>query len=122
MTKLAQIQLAPEGGFRGIGPLGLEGGAESAPGVFNRIISSAIGIMTVIAFVWFVFLFLSGAYGVMNAGGDKQALEMARKRLVMGVTGVVVIVAAVFVIDLIGTLLGIPNILNPGQLFEDIAI
>ena len=116
---LADIKLAPEGGFKGFGPLGLVG-EDDAGAVFNKFISSTVGVMSVIAFIWFVFLLLSGAYAIMGAGGDKEKLESGRKKITSGITGIVVIVAALFIIDLIGFLIGIPDILNPGDLIQKI--
>ena len=122
MSKLADIQLAPEGGFRGFGPLGLEGkDPTDAPGLFTQFLSSTVGIITVIAFIWFVFLLLTGAFGLMTAGSDKAQVENARKRITSGVVGLVVVIAAIFLVDLFGTLLGIPNILNPAILLERIS-
>lgn len=122
INKLAQttIDLAPEGGFRGFSRFGLSRGAEDAPFVFNAFISGAIGLMTVIAIIWLVFLLITGAYGVMSAGGDKAALETARKRLTTGIVGFVIIIAAVFVVSFMGELLGLENILNPALLLENI--
>jgi len=119
----ADIPLAPGGGYQGKGPLGLEGsGPEAATGIFNKFISSTVGVMTVIAFIWFIFLFVSGAISIMTSGGDKASLETARKRLFTGIVGIVVVIAAIFIIDLIGNLLGIPEILNPAKLIEDVSI
>lgn len=118
---LAQIDLAPPGGFKGKGPLGLEGSSPTdAPTIFNRFLSSTIGLMTIIAIIWFVFIFLAGAYTLINAGGDKAAVEAGRKKIANGLTGLIVTVAAVFIIDLIGNLIGIPNILNPAELLQQI--
>lgn len=105
--------------LRGIGPLGLEG-KEAWEGkiVFNRFISSAIGLMTIIAAIWFTFLVITGAYGIMSAGGDKAQLETARKRLTSGVIGFVVVVMAVFIIRFIGSLIGLEDILNPAYLID----
>lgn len=122
--KLAQseIKLSPDEGFKGIGPLGLEGKDPSqAGGIFNSLISTIIGVMTIIAFIWFTILFIIGGLGIMTAGGDKQKLEDGRNKIVMGITGVIVVIAGVFIIDLIGSLLGITDILNPGELLERIA-
>ena len=121
MNKLADIQLAPDGGFKGFGPLGLEGG-ESAPEVFTKFLSSAIGLITIIAIIWFVILMIMGAIGIMGSGGDKAALETARKRITTGVIGLVVVVAALFIVQLIGRLIGIPNILDLPILLERIQI
>jgi hypothetical protein len=107
------IQIAPDGGFTGFGKLGLKDGstAADAPGTFTTFISSVIGIMTVVAIIWFVFLLISGAIAYMSSGGDKAAIEGARKKIVNGVIGLVLVIIAVFVVSLIGYLLGMPTIL-----------
>lgn len=117
---LAEIPLYPTGGLKGKGPLGLEEGQDAAA-VFAQVISSAVGLMTVIAFIWFLFLLITGAIGIMTAGGDKMALENARKRLTTGVTGLIIVITAIFILGFIATLLGIPGILNFGEMIETIA-
>jgi hypothetical protein len=109
-----------EGSLHGTGSTGLSTGtASNATAIFNNIISSAIGIMTIIAIIWFVFLFISGAIGIMSSSGDKARAETARKRITNGIIGLVVIVAAVFVIRLLGDILGISNILDPSVFIEN---
>jgi hypothetical protein len=119
MNKLAQIKLSPDEGFTGFGPLGKPEG--SGINIFATFISSAIGLMTIIAIIWFIFLLITGAYGIMSAGSDKAQLEAARKRITNGIIGIVVIIAAIFILDLIGFLFDIP-FLNIGELFEKILI
>ena len=94
------------------GPLGTPG--ESAPSLFNKIISSVVGIITIIAFVYFMFTLIAGAIGIITAGGDTGKLEDSRRRLTTGIVGVIVVIAAIFIVDLIATLLGIPDFLDPG--------
>lgn len=107
--------------LQGIGPLGLEGKSSSdALGIFSNFISVAIGLMTIIAIIWFTFVLITGAIAMISAGGDKAQVENARKRISTGLIGLVVVIAALFIIDLIGTLIGIPNILNISQLFGQI--
>jgi uncharacterized membrane protein len=115
--KLAQIPLAPEGGFKGFGPLGNPEG--SGIGAFSNFISSTIGLMTIIAIIWFVFVLIGGAIGMISSGGDKAQLESARKRITSGLIGLVVVIAATFILDFIGSIFDIP-ILNLGELFERI--
>lgn len=121
--KLAEsIKLYEGGKLEGFGPLGLEGKDPSQAGeVFNKFISSVVGIITVIAFIWFVIKMVTGAFSYMTAGGDKQKLETATKNLTTGIVGVVLVIAAIFIIDLIGELLGIPDILNPAELIQKIS-
>lgn len=118
-NSLAQINLAPAGGFKGFGKLGLQGeAATNADLVFSQFISSAIGLITLIAILWFVFLFITGAFAFMTAGGDKQAIESARKKIVNGLIGLMIAIFGVFVIRFIGFLIGIPDILNFVSLFS----
>ncbi len=119
MNTIAQIQLAPPGGFSGFGKLG---SGVDAPTTFNKFLSSTIGVMTIIAIIWFIFVFIGGAIGIISSGGDKAALEAARKKITTGIVGIVVVIAAVFIIDLIGDLIGIPNILNPAELLNQVLI
>ncbi|MEK7550969.1 MAG: hypothetical protein AAB535_04290 [Patescibacteria group bacterium] len=122
MKNLA-IDLAPPGGFKGFGKLGLENGSsEGALGIFSNFISSAIGLMTIIAIIWFIFTFIIGAIGIITAGSDKNTLESARKKIITGIIGLVVTIAAIFVVDLISTLLGFGGVglLNLEGLFSKI--
>jgi hypothetical protein len=99
--------------LKGIGPFGLENAdANTSPVTFQTILSNIIGVITIIGFIWFIFLVITGAIGIMSAGGDKNALEGARKKLTSGLIGLIVLIAAIFIIDLIGTLLGVPGILG----------
>jgi len=115
MKYLAQLDF---GQLKGFGPLGNPEG--SGINLFSKFISTTIGLMTIIAIIWFAFVLITGAIGMMGAGGDKQAMESARKRITSGLIGLVVVIAAIFILDLVGTLFGIPNILNIGELFEQI--
>lgn len=111
INKLAQIDLAPDGGYKGFGPLGLENG-EVGSIIFVRFLTSAVGVITVIAIIWFVFIIITGALGIITSGGDKASNENARKKITSGIIGLVVTISALFILNLIGTILGIPNILN----------
>lgn len=119
MTKTL-AQSANFGTLEGFGPLGSPGG--NAVGIFSNFLSSAIGVMTIVAIIWFVFVFFIGAIGIMTAGSDKQALESARKKIITGIVGLVVTIAAIFIIELLGYLLGFGEggILNIQNLFNQI--
>jgi len=85
----------------------------------NSIISTVIAVMTVVAGIWFLFLLITGAFGIMNAGGDKQAVSDAQKRITTGFIGLVVVISALFIAGLIGTIFGI-NILDPGSIIDNL--
>lgn len=109
----------PLGILKGLGPLGLE----DIPTItkelvferFNDIISVIIGVMTVAAGIWFLFLAIIAGYQWMTSGGDKAGVTAAREKLTYAVIGLVVVVAAFALISLIGTLMGI-EFLQPGKI------
>jgi hypothetical protein len=72
----------------------------------STFISMIVGIMTIVAIIWFVFVFFTGAIGVISSGGDKNALEESKKKITNGLTGLVVVIVSVFILDLAGYLLG----------------
>ncbi len=118
MNQIA-IQLAPNGGFKGFGPLGLQGaaGATSADYLLQTFISSTIGVISIVAIIWFVFILLSGGISYLSAGADKNAVESARKKITNGLIGLLITLFGIFLINLVGQLFGIPDILNiPGMI------
>ena len=112
------IQIAPSGGFVGPGTGQLANPGKGAVGIFANFISGIIGIMTIIAVIWAIFSIITGAISIISSGGDKQALESARKRITMGIVGLVIVIAALFLIELVGYLLGLKDILNIQNLFN----
>lgn len=118
---LADIDLAPPGGFKGLGPLGLEGrSAFEGDILFGKVISTTVGVMSIVAIIWFIFLLITGAIGIMTAGDDKQAMTGAKKRISSGLIGLVIVIASLFVIKLLGMIFGIQDILNPASLIDQI--
>ncbi len=110
----ADIPLSPVGGFKGFGNIGLVGkDASESPILFNNFLSTTIGVMTIIAIIWFVIQFFIAAIGIIFSGGDKGKLAEARTKLTTSIIGLVVVVAAIFLIEIVGNVLGITNILNP---------
>ena|SRR3989344_3698658 len=97
----------------GFGDLGLVGAIDALT-VFERIISVAIGIITVVGAIWFVFLILTGAIQIMSAGGDKAQLVTGRQKIVTALIGFVVLVGAIFLADFVGYILGV-NLLSPAD-------
>ena len=100
----------PVGNFTLPGPLG-QHPTTDAPSQLENVISTAIGVMTVIAFIWFIVQFFVAAFQIISSGGDKAALEGAKQKLTTSAIGLVVVIAAIFLIQIVGTVLGI-NILT----------
>jgi len=77
-----------------------------------KIISAAIGLMTVIGVIYFLFILLTGAISMIGSGGDKGGLEEGRRKITSGVIGLVVTISALFILDIITVILGFPDFLN----------
>lgn len=120
MRLIAQTTTNIGNPINGIGPLGGTTATNNAFDTFNNILTLAVGIITVIAAIWFLFILITGAIGIMSAGGDKGKIEANRQKLFTGIIGLVIIISALFIADLVGTILGI-NILNPGGILQSIA-
>jgi hypothetical protein len=116
------IPIAPSGGFTGFGALGKVPDKSTGIALFTDFISKVIGVLTVIAIIWFVFTFITGAIGIISSGGDKQALENAKKKITTALIGLVLVIAAVFLVDLVGYFLGFSSgyILNLPEIFKSI--
>jgi hypothetical protein len=116
----------PLGKFEGLGPLGKIVEKITSPtevgepiNLLNKVISIGIGFITLIAFVYFVFIFFTAALSWVTAGGDQKKLESAGNKITNGIIGMVIVVSAIFIIDLLGKVLGI-DILNPFTFIIDI--
>ncbi|MBU1127009.1 hypothetical protein KKF11_01575 [Patescibacteria group bacterium] len=122
---LAYEETLPKiGGSEGFGPFGLipEAGENvgTAASAFAQIISNIIGVITIIAGIWFIFAFILGAFSYLTAGGDKAKIEEATKKITQGVIGLVIVVAAYALISLLGSILGF-NFLNVGPLIQQLS-
>jgi len=105
----------PLGNIIGIGPLGEFTVSESeAVNLITQVIRNIIGLMTIVAGIWFIFQFIIGGISWLTAGGDKAKIESAQKKITQAIIGLAIVIIAIFIIDLIGTLLGL-EILQPGN-------
>lgn len=83
--------------------------------VMELIISNVLGLITVLGAVLFITYFLLGAVGWITAGGDSGKITKARDQIVHGVIGLIILVIAYSVVGLIGTVLGMNEILSPAN-------
>lgn len=114
---LGRIGGGPEEGFGPWGWLSGKTNISASAGVFTDILSNIIGVMTIVAGIWFIFQFIIGGYAYMTAGEEPQKMGNATKKLTSSLIGLVVIVAAYAIISLLGSLLGF-DILKPAALIN----
>lgn len=110
----------PLGGTIGGGSLGpfgqlittLQGGVGDAAGAttaltwVTSVVSSIIGVFTVVAGIWFLLNFIIGGLNWVSAGGDKHALEEAQKRITSAFIGLLIVVAGWSILALAGKFFG----------------
>ena len=94
-------------------------GVANSFNTFDKILSVVVAVITVIAGLWFLFILVIGGIGIITAADNKQALEDARKKITTGLIGLVVVIASIFLVDLIGRIIGL-NILNAGSALQNL--
>lgn len=103
------------GGIKGIGPFGFEinpvTGAETQT-QFGSMLSTIVTTLTVVGGLAFVIFFTLGGLKWLTSGGDKAKVTEAQSQMTQGVIGLVAIVAGLFVVGIVGGVLGI-DFLNP---------
>jgi hypothetical protein len=105
-----------------IGTLKTQGtiGSGQPVDVIAKIISTAIGLLTVIAGIYFIFNIITAAIGIVTAGGDKGNLETARTKMTHSLIGLIVTISAMFIVGLLTTVLGFPDILDFGGMISSL--
>ena len=86
---------------------------------FDLILSNVLGLFTIFGGIFFVIYFLIAGIQWISSGGDSGKLTEARNKIIQGVIGLIILVAAYGIIGLIGTIVGI-DIINPVTQLEKI--
>lgn len=120
---LAKVSTPFPEGFSGIGKLGAPTTAITPSGdLFESALSVTIGVMTVVAGIWFMFQFFAGAIEWLSSGGEKQAVQNAQKRLTNSITGILIVVLSYIFISIIGRIVGFDDILKPAKIIKTLII
>jgi hypothetical protein len=88
---------------------------ENAAFQIEKLVSTAIGFLTITAGLAFLIYFIIGALNWVTAGGDSKKVDDAKHYMTNGAIGMIVIVAAYAITWIVGSVLGI-DILNPREL------
>lgn len=85
-------------------------------GNVEQIISTILGVLTVLGGVFFIIYFFAAAIMWVTAGGDSGKITKARDQMVQGILGLVILVSAYTVIGLAGQIVGLDLLDLGGQL------
>jgi len=107
------------GNLKGLGPLGNFPFSDADPGssLLAKTLSLTIGILTLVAFFWFMFILITGGLAWLSSGGDKAKVQEAQKRITNGFIGLIIVLISYFIIKLIGYIFKI-DILDLGSLLN----
>jgi cytochrome bd-type quinol oxidase subunit 2 len=115
LVKSAHAATIDVGNIKGVGPFGFENTAVSAGETqtqLGAILSAVVTTLSVVGGLAFVIFFTLGGLKWLTAGGDKAKVSEAQTQMTQGVIGLVAIVAGLFVVGIVGGILGI-DFLNP---------
>lgn len=73
----------------------------------ENIISTTVGVLTIVAVIFFAIQIIFAGYAFMSSEGDTKKMEESRKRLTEGVMGLFIVVIALGAASLIGRLTGL---------------
>jgi len=113
-TLIADIQLDPIEGYTEYHKAVTENldNQIAALSVFEKIISNALGFLTVIGGIAALIWFLLGAFGWISSGGDKEKLAKNQRQMVHAATGLIFIVMAWGIAGVLSILFGF-DLLSP---------
>ncbi len=115
-TLAAAVPVGPKLG--GIGPLGNVGAGSDVAVKFGNLLSLIVGFMGLVAVIWAMFIILGSGYAWMSAGGDAQKIQKARQQLTVALVGLLIAMAAVFLLTFVSnTLFGI-NLLKLNEVIQ----
>lgn len=88
--------------------------------LLDNTISQIIGVLTLVAFIYFVIQVILAGYAFISGQGDEKKIESARKRLTDGILGITIVVIAFGITALIAKLIGLGPIFDLTTIFSNI--
>ena len=100
-------------------PGGWNNGTDAPETKLEKIISAIIGLITIVASLFFVIQIFLAGLGYISAGGDSGKIETAKLRMQQSAIGLGIVLLAYSVLAIVGIIMGI-DLLNPAQSIDDI--
>lgn len=91
---------------------GIQSTSATSVGTLERIISTGIGILTIIGVIYFAVQIILAGFSLISTQGDVKEFEQNKKRLTNNIMGLAIIVFAYGIAALLSSLLGIPNVFD----------
>jgi len=116
------VSIGKIGGGEGSGALNKAASSNPA-GAADAIVdgvSSIIGLLTIVAAIWFLIQFILGGFSWISAGGDKNKISEAQGKLSSAIIGLTVVVAGWAILALAGQFFGWTDILNPANVLKNL--
>ncbi len=96
--------------------------AVNATTKFEKLASNLIGILTIVAVLFFAIQIILAGFSFISSGGDEKVMETSRKKLTNSVLGLFIVIVAVGIGSLIAKLLGLNNIFDINQMFVNMGL
>jgi len=93
----------------------------SSIGQLEKLLSSIIGILTIIGAVYFTIQIILSGFSLISSHGDPKELETGKKRLTNNVIGLAIVVLAYGLTALLTRLLGIDDVFNLKKIFTPLS-
>lgn len=90
--------------------------------MLEKLISQLIGVLTIVAVIFFVVQIIFAGYGFMSSEGDQKKMEDNRHKLTNSVMGLFIVIVAIGIGTLISKLLGLNNPLDLNTLFTNMGL
>jgi len=88
----------------------------------EKILSTAIGFLTVIAVIFFVIQIILAGYGFISGQGDEKKIEASRKKLTDSILGLTIVVVAFGLAAFISNLLGLSDVFNLTKVVDSLKL
>jgi len=89
---------------------------------FEDFIGQIIGVLTIVAVLFFVVQVIFAGYAFIASQGDEKTMEATRKRLTEAVLGLTIVIVALGLANLIAALFGIRDVLDISGLFTRLGL
>lgn len=75
----------------------------------GSLLSFGITLLLITAALLSVIFLILGGIGWITSGGDKEGLEKAKKKITFAIIGLIVVLLAFFIVNVLSQLLGVEN-------------